>query len=110
MSDIVKVGDEVSVVVLSIDKAQRRMSLSIKAAQGKAAAVEEEAETEEPATPAKPPRPRTTPCAEAPGTATSRYLDKCPSLISSNFSNSQPRGDTFRILPRRFPPKLRRLI
>ena len=61
VSDIVKEGQEVQVKVLSVDREQRRISLSLKAAQPKepeAAAEEPEAEPE---APAKPPRPRTTP-------------------------------------------------
>ena len=61
-TDIAKIGQEVNVMVLGTDKAQRRMSLSIKAAEAAAApAPEPEPEPEEPATPVKPPRPRTTP-------------------------------------------------
>jgi len=62
VSDIVKPEQEVQVKVLSVDPAQRRISLSLKAAQAKEAepAVEEEPEPE-PEVPAKPPRPRTTP-------------------------------------------------
>jgi small subunit ribosomal protein S1 len=65
--DAVSEGQDVVVGVLSIDPAQRRMSLSIKAALSKARAAEAAAaaaaaETEEePETPAKPKRPRTTP-------------------------------------------------
>jgi small subunit ribosomal protein S1 len=60
VADVVQVGQEVPVAVLSVDKAQRRMSLSIKAAA--AAKVEEPAEEEEEAAEeVKPPRPRTTP-------------------------------------------------
>jgi small subunit ribosomal protein S1 len=64
VADIVKEGQEVQVKVLSVDPAQRRMSLSLKAAL-----VKEEPEPEsaapvteqEPEEPPKPPRPRTTP-------------------------------------------------
>jgi small subunit ribosomal protein S1 len=58
--DVVKVGQEIQVKVLNVDPAQRRISLSLKAAQVKdaAEAAEEEAEEEAPARPA---RPRTTP-------------------------------------------------
>src|SRR5262249_4439030 len=58
--DFVKEGQEVQVMVLSLDPAQRRISLSLKAAQPKeeAPADEEEAEAE---VPVKPLRPRTTP-------------------------------------------------
>jgi small subunit ribosomal protein S1 len=61
--DVVQVGQEVQVMVLKIDKAARKISLSLKAAMPKPEAApavpEEEAVEEE--TPAKPPRPRTTP-------------------------------------------------
>jgi small subunit ribosomal protein S1 len=61
VSDIVKEGQEVQVKVLSVDREQRRISLSLKAAQPKEPeAVAEEPEPE-PEVPAKPPRPRTTP-------------------------------------------------
>src|SRR5262249_31351525 len=58
--DIVQDGQEVRVTILGVDPAQRRISLSLKAAQAKdqPSDVEEEAEEE---APAKPPRPRTTP-------------------------------------------------
>jgi small subunit ribosomal protein S1 len=58
--DIIQEGQEVQVMVLNVDPAQRRISLSLKAAQPKeeAPAAEEEAEDE---APVKPPRPRTTP-------------------------------------------------
>jgi small subunit ribosomal protein S1 len=60
VSDVVKEGQAVSVMVLNVDPAQRRISLSLKAALPKAAeAPAEEAEEEE--APAPPPRPRTTP-------------------------------------------------
>jgi small subunit ribosomal protein S1 len=60
--DVVQEGQEVQVMVLSADAAQRRISLSLKAAQPKEekAAAPEEA-TPEPEAPAKPPRPRKTP-------------------------------------------------
>jgi ribosomal protein S1 len=47
-------------MVLNVDPAQRRISLSLKAAQVKEEPAEPEEEAEEEA-PAKPPRPRTTP-------------------------------------------------
>ena len=53
--DIVQVGQEVQVMVLSIDPAQRRISLSLKAALAKAAPEEDEAEEEDYVPP--PPRP-----------------------------------------------------
>jgi small subunit ribosomal protein S1 len=62
VADVVKEGQEVQVMVLSIDPAQRRISLSLKAALPKEPepeeAATEEAESEEPP---QPPRPRTTP-------------------------------------------------
>ena len=59
--DIVQVGQDVQVMVLSVDPAQRRISLSLKAAVAAEAppAAEEEEEEEEYTPP--PPRPRTTP-------------------------------------------------
>jgi small subunit ribosomal protein S1 len=59
VTDVVKVGEEVTVKVLSIDPAARRLSLSIKEAQ-KSAAPPPESEEEDEA-PASPPRKRTTP-------------------------------------------------
>lgn len=62
VTDIVKVGQDINVMVLGTDKAQRRMSLSIKAAEAASAPPPEpEPEPEEPVAPVKPPRPRTTP-------------------------------------------------
>lgn len=62
VTDIVKIGQEINVMVLGTDKAQRRMSLSIKAAEAASAPPPEpEPEPEEPVAPVKPPRPRTTP-------------------------------------------------
>jgi small subunit ribosomal protein S1 len=60
--DIVKEGQEVQVMILSVDPAQRRISLSLKAALPKEAApaAAEEPPQEEEA-PRKPPRPRKTP-------------------------------------------------
>jgi small subunit ribosomal protein S1 len=58
--DLVKEGQEVQVMVLSLDPAQRRISLSLKAAQPKEEAPADEEEMEE-EVPVKPPRPRTTP-------------------------------------------------
>jgi small subunit ribosomal protein S1 len=59
--DIVQVGQEVDVKVLTIDREQQRIGLSIKAAQAKpveeSAAEDEEEVVEE----IRPPRPRTTP-------------------------------------------------
>jgi small subunit ribosomal protein S1 len=58
--DIVQVGQEVNVKVLSVDPGQRRISLSLKAALPKEPEALEE-ETAEETAPAKRPRPRTTP-------------------------------------------------
>jgi small subunit ribosomal protein S1 len=63
VADVVKEGQEVQVMVLSVDPAQRRISLSLKAAlasepEAQEAEAAQEAEPEEPP---KPPRPRTTP-------------------------------------------------
>jgi small subunit ribosomal protein S1 len=63
VADVVQAGQEVQVMVLNVDPAQRRISLSLKAALPKeepepAAAKEEAAEEEEAP---RPPRPRTTP-------------------------------------------------
>src|SRR5262249_55775052 len=60
VKDIVQVGQEVRVMVLSVDPTQRRISLSLKAALVKEAEPEAEEEEEEEYTP-PPPRPRTTP-------------------------------------------------
>jgi small subunit ribosomal protein S1 len=62
--DVVRPGQAVKVAVLSVDPAQRRIGLSLKAALPKeeeAPAAEAVPEPEEPAPPAKPARPRTTP-------------------------------------------------
>ncbi|MGH7171340.1 MAG: 30S ribosomal protein S1, partial [Gemmataceae bacterium] len=61
VGDIVKPEQEVQVKVLSVDPAQRRISLSLKAAQVKEAEPAAEESEAEPETPIKPPRPRTTP-------------------------------------------------
>jgi small subunit ribosomal protein S1 len=63
VADVVKEGQEVQVMVLSVDPAQRRISLSLKAALPKEPEPQEAeaAEGAEPEAPAKPPRPRTTP-------------------------------------------------
>jgi small subunit ribosomal protein S1 len=66
VADVVQPGREVEVKVLGVDAAQKRISLSLKAALAKEepppveAAAEPEPE-EEPEVPAKPARPRTTP-------------------------------------------------
>jgi small subunit ribosomal protein S1 len=63
VADVVQSGQEVQVVVLRVDKEQRRISLSLKAALPPEPHEdeEEEAETAEEESPARPPRPRTTP-------------------------------------------------
>ena len=58
VGDVVQVGQDVQVMVLNIDKAQRRIALSLKAVRP-ADEVEETEEEEE--VEVKPPRPRTTP-------------------------------------------------
>jgi small subunit ribosomal protein S1 len=60
VSDVVKPDQEVQVMVLSVDPAQRRISLSLKAALPKEAEEPTAAEEEEPVE-VKPRRPRTTP-------------------------------------------------
>jgi small subunit ribosomal protein S1 len=61
VADVVKVGDEVSVMVLNVDPAQRRISLSLKAAKIEAPEEPAEEEDEGPEEPVKPRKPRTTP-------------------------------------------------
>jgi small subunit ribosomal protein S1 len=62
VTDIVKIGQEVQVVVLNVDVASRRISLSLKAAlPPEPEPGEEEEEEEEAPMPVKPPKPRTTP-------------------------------------------------
>jgi small subunit ribosomal protein S1 len=63
VADVVQPGREVEVKVLGVDAAQKRISLSLKAAlaEEEPPPAEAEAEEEEPEAPAKPPRPRTTP-------------------------------------------------
>src|SRR5207245_2401848 len=60
VKDVVQEGQDVQVMVLNVDPAQRRISLSLKAAQAKDEPAEVEEEVEDEA-PAKPSRPRTTP-------------------------------------------------
>jgi small subunit ribosomal protein S1 len=60
VNDVVQAGQEVQVMVLGVDPAQRRISLSLKAALPKEPELADE-ESEEEETPAAPPRPRTTP-------------------------------------------------
>ncbi len=77
VTDIVKVGQSVQVMVLTVDPEQRRISLSLKAALPKEAAPEpvaSEAEAEEPEAPAKPYRPRTTPLRG--GTSNKEWMKK----------------------------------
>src|SRR5262249_49571194 len=57
VGDVVKVGQDVKVMILDIDPEARRMSLSLKAALVKEPEIEEEEED----VPPTPPRPRTTP-------------------------------------------------
>jgi len=59
-NDVVKVGQEVSVKLLSLDQAAQRISLSIKALAQNESSTPEPVE-EVPSKPAKPPKPRTTP-------------------------------------------------
>jgi small subunit ribosomal protein S1 len=70
VTDVVKPGQKVSVMILNIDPEQQRISLSLKAAipveTPKVEEEEEEVETE----PVKPPRPRTTPLRGGVGEAT----------------------------------------
>jgi len=61
VSDVVKEGQEVQVMVLNVDKEQRRIALSLKAALPKEPEPEAEEEVEEVEVPVKPPKPRTTP-------------------------------------------------
>jgi small subunit ribosomal protein S1 len=61
VGDVVKEGQEVQVMVLSVDREQRRISLSLKAALPKEPEPAAEEEVEEEEVPVKPPRPRTTP-------------------------------------------------
>src|SRR5947209_14284823 len=61
VSDVVKPGQEVRVLVLNVDPNQRRISLSLKAALAKEAEQAPEEESDEPPAEVKPPRPRTTP-------------------------------------------------
>jgi small subunit ribosomal protein S1 len=61
VKDIVQEGQEVQVMILSVDAAQRRISLSLKAALAKEAPPPEEEEEPEEEPTTKPLRPRTTP-------------------------------------------------
>src|SRR5437764_11077390 len=59
-TDVVKVDQEVKVMVLNVDKEQHRVSLSIKQALPKPDPTPDEEDEEEEATPVKPQKPRTT--------------------------------------------------
>jgi small subunit ribosomal protein S1 len=61
VSDVVQPGQEVQVMVLRVDPAQRKISLSLKAALPREGEEEAAAEEEVEETPARPGRPRTTP-------------------------------------------------
>jgi small subunit ribosomal protein S1 len=64
VADVVQPGATVEVKVLAVDPAQKRISLSLKAALPEAAPAETETEAESeepPAEPERPRRPRTTP-------------------------------------------------
>lgn len=58
VADVVQPGQVVQVMVLKVDPSQRKISLSLKAAQNKEEPAAEETGAEQPK---KPPRPRTTP-------------------------------------------------
>ena len=58
VNDVVQTGQEVQVTVLGVDPAQRRISLSLKAALAKEPEWAAEEAEEEEETPAAPPRPR----------------------------------------------------
>lgn len=74
VGDIVKTGQEVQVKVLSVDPAQRRISLSLKAAQAKEPEPVAEEPEPEPEVPVKPPRPRTTPLRGGTGSSTGQLF------------------------------------
>jgi len=78
VADVVQVGQEVQVKVLSVDPNQRRISLSLKAALPKEEEPEAAEEAEEEAPPAKPPRPRTTPLRGGIGSGTGNLLPPPP--------------------------------
>jgi small subunit ribosomal protein S1 len=61
VADIVQPGQDVQVKVMSIDKAQKRIGLSLKAAAPEPEAAPEEEADETPAEPPRPPKVRTTP-------------------------------------------------
>ncbi len=74
VGDIVKPGQEVQVKVLSVDPAQRRISLSLKAAQAKEPEPVAEEPEPEPEVPVKPSRPRTTPLRGGTGSSTGQLF------------------------------------
>ncbi len=74
VGDIVKEGQEVQVKVLSVDREQRRISLSLKAAQPKEPEATPEELEPEPEVPAKPPRPRATPLRGGTGSSTGQLI------------------------------------
>jgi small subunit ribosomal protein S1 len=61
VGDVVKAGQDVQVMVLSVDPEQRRISLSLKAALPEEPEESAEEEDEGPAEPPPPPKPRATP-------------------------------------------------
>jgi small subunit ribosomal protein S1 len=61
VKDVVQEGQEVQVMILNTDLAQKRISLSLKAAQAKEAPPPEEEEETEDEMPVRPQKPRTTP-------------------------------------------------
>lgn len=62
VSDMLSEGQDVEVMVLSVDAEQQRISLSLKALEAKAAPAETvEAESDEPASPPEPPKKRKVP-------------------------------------------------
>jgi small subunit ribosomal protein S1 len=61
VADVVQPGQEVQVMVLRVDQAQRKISLSLKATQAQEAPPDATATEEEPEVEAKPRRPRSTP-------------------------------------------------
>jgi small subunit ribosomal protein S1 len=81
VSNVVKPGDEVEVMVLGVDAEKKRISLSLRQAQqAKAAAAaptpsHAEPEEEEAPAPAKPPRPRTTPLKGGIGSGAALFPD-----------------------------------
>jgi small subunit ribosomal protein S1 len=81
VADVVQVGQEVQVKVLSVDPAQRRISLSLKAALPKEEPEAAE-EPEEEAPPARPARPRTTPLRGGIGSGPGNILPTPPGPAS----------------------------